>query len=83
MKYLIEFTKANGEVIHEENHHSEIAADRHLDNLYENYPYKKEYKNLILNLSEYDNSGSIGKVRLVLVKDNGDRIIRREFYRHA
>lgn len=44
---------------------------------------KKEYKNLILNLSEYDNSGSIGKVRLVLVKDNGDRIIRREFYRHA
>lgn len=41
MKYLIEFTKANGEVIHEENHHSEIAADRHLDNLYENYPYKK------------------------------------------
>ena len=83
MKYIIEFTNESGEVILEENHHSEIAADRHLDDLYENYPYQRKYKNLILNLSEFGASMTLGKVRLVLVKENGERLIRREFFRMA
>jgi len=81
-KAEIEFTKESGEVVLIESYPSEFSAQVAFDEL-EKIRYPMTYKGLTMNLSEYDNAGTIGAVQLVVTSETGKRFERRELFRKA
>lgn len=80
MKARIEVTKESGEVILTENFHTELSAQNAFDEL-EKIRYPLSYKGISMNLSEWDNAGTIGVVRLIAVHESGKEFERRELFR--
>lgn len=78
----IYIAKQSGEVIEDIKFGSELGAQQRFDELAE-IKWPNTYKGNVMNCSEYDNAGTIGYMRLVVISHNSDQYIRRELFRKA
>lgn len=80
-QYYVDICSESGAIKLREEFFTELAAHQHFERL-ESIKHPATYKGYSMNLSEWNNAGTVGYVRVVVINHHGE-LIRRELFRKA